>query len=250
MTRRTRRTLKPILILDDGREVNEEHIRYADADALRSLLLGQKILSITETTGKAIHKAEYKLEVAAWREAGAVGEKPYRSSYWGGRDEYDRVLQFHLDGGYTLRAHAHDGGCACSNGCFSVDIEAELRERLTGATILGLQVEERQTETSWDDDYANRTETERVFIDGQPAEDGETVNTSDYSTIVLFVYTDLITEKQPLVTSSGGDNGYYGWGFHFSVDRTIVVEESATTDDGEAFRAALVEELGPREVTE
>ncbi|QGZ16687.1 hypothetical protein PBI_DEWDROP_39 [Microbacterium phage Dewdrop] len=184
----------------------EETIAYDDKDELVSVLVGHRISSITETTGRALAKA-----------------KDPKGTYYGNRGEYDDVLEFHLDNGVTLRAHAHDGGCGCSNGCFSVDLEEDVKAKLIGATILGVQVEETVT------DYYSNDETPNVIINGEG-----NVPSDGSSTIRVFVYTDLAStmpvgepdpSRLPLVTSMGGDNGYYGWGFHFSVDRTIVVAE-------------------------
>jgi hypothetical protein len=37
----------------------------------------------------------------------------------------------------------------------------------------------------------------------------------DSATLRMFVYSEGI--KSELVTSEGGDSGYYGWGFHMFV---------------------------------
>lgn len=108
--------------------------------------------------------------------------------------DYERVLSFVLDDGSTLKAHATDGGCACSNGCFSVEPGNVVR-----GTITNVDVEEWVE--SWSDDKSQRVEPGSI-------RDGS-------AKINLFVYTDL--GEHLLVESEGNDNGYYGWGFWLSV---------------------------------
>ncbi|QNJ55925.1 hypothetical protein SEA_RASPUTIA_35 [Microbacterium phage Rasputia] len=213
-------------------EVDYSDIRYDDADTLRSVLIGQKIVEIGETTGEAIEQAKHDLEHEKWEAGGKIGPEPWKSHSYN-RDEYDRVLLFRLSGGMTLRAHAHDGGCGCSNGCFTVDIAEEVRAKLLGATILSVEVEERNLDyrrlTPEDPGYdAEKDAASRIgqwaYVEGDLR--GPDSSDDDSARIRVFVYTDLVPERQPLVTSEGGDNGYYGWGFHWSVDRTITITET------------------------
>ena len=171
-----------------------DQIDYDDAVKLRELLVGQYIVDITKTTGQALYDANYK------------GVDYY---YYGGRGEYDDVLEYHLSGGLVLRAHAHDGGCGCTNGCFSVDIEEQTKARLIGATILNVTVEEEV--------YSEEESQTIVDGQGQAPRDGS-------STIDVFVYVPGLQgeERLSLVKSAGGDNGYYGWGFHFSVSHPVL----------------------------
>ncbi|PPG29669.1 hypothetical protein [Pseudoclavibacter sp. RFBB5] len=93
-----------------------------------------------------------------------------------------------LDDGTKFVAQEADGGCACSNGCFSVE-PSEGISRLIGATILNATVDEHKT-----DDYG------------------------DSAVIKLFVYVEGLTGAQELFSSEGTDNGYYGWGYHLFVE--------------------------------
>jgi hypothetical protein len=138
-------------------------IEYTDVDALRSALVGR---TITETR--------------------ATG------------DEYSKVISFVLDDGSVLNAHATEGGCACSNGCFTVANP----EQVSG-TILGVEVAE--SSQSWDG-------TETPVTPGSIS-DGTGV-------LRLFVYDEL--GKHTLVQSEGSDNGYYGWGYFLSVQQPEV----------------------------
>lgn len=112
--------------------------------------------------------------------------------------DYDRVISFVLDDGTVLKAHATHGGCACENGCFTVEPGSVIR-----GTILNVEV----------------TEVAAVYDDEREIEPGSISDGS--ATIRLFVYTDL-ADKTILVTSKGADNGYYGWGFWLSVHRVGV----------------------------
>lgn len=180
-----------------------DQIGYDDATTLRALLTGQRIVAINETTGKALHKAE----------------APADDYYWGGRGEYDKVIEYHLAGGVVLRAHAHDGGCACSNGCFTVDVSDEARRKLIGATIMNVSVEERTSDYDWE----SGRDIEKVIVDGH----GETPSDGS-STIQVFAYLPGLDERTVLVESAGGDNGYYGWGFHFSIAHPVLVVQEST----------------------
>lgn len=111
--------------------------------------------------------------------------------------DYERVLTFVLDDGTLLKAHAQDGGCACSNGCFSVEPANVIQ-----GVITNVEVQEVAT------DY---------FSEPAPVEPGSVGDGS--ATITIVVYAGM--GEQVLLTSEGGDNGYYGWGFRFSVERPI-----------------------------
>lgn len=143
---------------------NEPQIEYTNIEKIKAALVGRSIVA-TETEGES----------------------------------YSRVISFKLDDGTTLKAHATDGGCGCTNGCFTVDNP----DSITG-TILNVEVsEEAQTY-----DYAAR-ENERKQVTPGSISDGE-------ATIRIYVYTEI--GKATLIESEGGDNGYYGWGFWLSVD--------------------------------
>lgn len=111
----------------------------------------------------------------------------------------DRVLTFVLDDGSLLKAHATDGGCACTNGCFTVEPGNVVR-----GTITNVELEELAD--SWDS-------SGRVAVAPGSVSDGE-------AHINVFVYSDL--GRQLLLSSEGGDNGYYGWGFWLSVEKPEV----------------------------
>lgn len=142
---------------------DDNAIEYTDVEALKEALVGREVLHVTES-----------------------GEG------------YQKVLTFVLDDGTLLKAHATDGGCACSNGCFTVDTGT-----LPLGTILNVEVAEEGEEYGWD--------APRVIEPGS----------LDYgsTTIRIFVYTEL--GRNTLVESEGGDNGYYGWGFWLSVEKPI-----------------------------
>lgn len=135
-------------------------IEYTNVEAIRSALIGRRIVSTIGTGG-----------------------------------DYPADIKFVLDDGTILTAHATDGGCACSNGCFSV----KPATAVTG-TILNVAVKEMVD--SWD------TSAKREVAPGSVT-DGE-------AEIRIFVYTDL--GEHLIMTSEGGDNGYYGWGFWLHVD--------------------------------
>lgn len=132
-------------------------------------------------------------EVAKIKEA-LVGRTIVSTIGSGG--DYPAQVKFVLDDGSILTAHATYGGCACSNGCFSVKPENVVR-----GTILNAEVRE-EVET-WDED-ASRPVTPGSVSDGS-------------AKISVFVYTDL--GEHLLLSSEGGDNGYYGWGFWLNVER-------------------------------
>jgi hypothetical protein len=209
-----------------------ETVEYDNADELKKVLLGRRIVSVNRTHQAEIIRATYFRQLAAFEQGVSGAVEPYKPYDLDrvSRSSYDEVIEYHLDNGWTLRAHANDGGCACSNGCFSVDLSQENEARLIGATILGVQVEETVEGGHYDHEKNEYVETPTVYINGE----GETPSDGS-SSISVFVYTDLTAanadgERIPLVESEGGDNGYYGWGFSFSVDRTIIIgERDATT---------------------
>jgi hypothetical protein len=142
-----------------------EAIQYTDVEKLKASLVGRSIVS---TVSEGI--------------------------------DYSRVLSFVLDDGSILKAHATDGGCACNNGCFTVE-----PGNVVQGTILNVDLEEEAETFDWDadgDQYVKR------LIEPGSISDGS-------ATIRVFVYSEL--GKQVLVSSEGGDNGYYGWGFWLSV---------------------------------
>jgi hypothetical protein len=140
---------------------DEAAIEYTDTDRIRTALVGRAIVG-TSVEGT----------------------------------DYDRVISFHLDDGTQLKAHATDGGCGCSNGCFSVAPGNTVRGTITN-------VEVKEFATDWSSD---------------PEREIEPGSISDGSaTIKIFVYGEL--GEQLLVSSEGGDNGYYGWGFWLSVEK-------------------------------
>lgn len=109
--------------------------------------------------------------------------------------DYDRVVTFVLDDGTLLKAHATDGGCACTNGCFTVEPGNTIRGTITN-------VEVKEAALNWSD---------------EAVEDITPGSVSDGSArIQVFVYGEL--GQQLLLTSEGSDNGYYGWGFWLSVE--------------------------------
>lgn len=110
--------------------------------------------------------------------------------------DYDRVLSFVLDDGTVLKAHATYGGCACSNGCFSVEPGNVIKGTITA-------VEVKQYESNWRDDELTEVTPGRVW--------------SGSAIIRVFVYAEL--GEQLLIESEGEDNGYYGWGFWLSVHK-------------------------------
>ncbi len=156
---------------------DDQAIKYFDIDKLGEVLIGKRISGVRN-----------------------VGEGT------------SKTIEFDL-GGVVLVAHATDGGCSCSNGCFTVDTE------LTGvdATILNVEIEERA------DDYWTGGE-------GGVIEPGSISNGS--AVIRIFVYTEL--GKSELVKSEGSDNGYYGWGFWLSVVPKVI----AVAEGGALFKEA------------
>lgn len=167
---------------------NTDRISYHDQAALAEALVGRRIVRFED--GKA---------------------KVDPDGYSWAREPYDRVLTFHLDNGAILTAHAHDGGCGCTNGCFTVEPPADLPR----GTIMSVKVQEIAGTFDYDKGEEVRTEV----TPGESGGDGS-------ATIRLFVYTEL--GEVALVTSEGGDNGYYGWGYHLELHRPVLV-----VDEGE-----------------
>lgn len=139
---------------------DDDAIDYTEIDKLKAALVGR---SITETIGAG---GDYPAEIA-----------------------------FVLDDGSRLIAHATDGGCACTNGCFSVAPGSAAR-----GTILNVEVSE--SVDSWGSAGTQAVQPGSV--------------TDGSSTIRVFVYTEL--GKSTLIKSEGSDNGYYGWGFWLNVE--------------------------------
>lgn len=140
---------------------DNDAIEYTDADRIKAALIGR---SITSTLSEG--------------------------------SDYQRVLTFVLDDGTLLKAHATDGGCACSNGCFSVEPGNVPKGIITNVVV-------KEYAADWDDKITGEVELGK--------------NTSESGVIRIFVYADL--GEQLLVESKGGDNGYYGWGFWLSVEK-------------------------------
>jgi hypothetical protein len=264
-------------------------LEYTDVETLRQELFGRKIVRISETTSSAVVQAQVdaanqKLQdtwqaafqqwVADGTPAGLEPKQPEDLNSYdlglyssGGRGDYDKVIEYHLDNGAVLRAHAADGGCGCSNGCFTVELDDENQRKLIGATILAVDLKEYTQEyreltpaevaertlsdgTTRDvtiiKPWNSKKETPFGYVADTEIEPGSMRDGS--SVIKLFVYTDLQQSTQlpnalvpadgvkhenlevavPLVTSEGGDNGYYGWGFSLSIERpkALVVPEA------------------------
>jgi hypothetical protein len=143
---------------------DSEAIEYTDVDSIRKVLIGR---SVVQTLGS------------------------------GG--DYPSKVIFVLDDSTRLTAHATDGGCACSNGCFDVRPGNVPRGVITNVAL-------RESVETWNEEHP------------KPVEPG---SVSDGTGIIeVFVYAEL--GEQVLVTSRGGDNGYYGWGFWLSVERPSV----------------------------
>ena len=134
-------------------------ITYNDVEALKKILVGKRI----------------------------VGSRKGTRS-----DAYDPDLdfiEFILDDGTVLEARATDGGCSCSNGCWSVE-----------NSVL--------------------PDAESIITNVECAEDADEWGYS--ATLRLSVYADDV--KTELVKSEGGDNGYYGWGYALFVKTPGEVE--------------------------
>lgn len=135
-------------------------INYNDNDEINKILVGRTITGITEA------KATDYL--------------------YPGYGEMLNVVTITLDDGTRLIAQETDGGCSCSNGCWSMEKHPE-SDRLIGATILNAEVVEEPGEYE------------------------------DEATMRLFVYADF--GKSEVYSSEGHDNGYYGWGYHLFVQQ-------------------------------
>lgn len=129
-------------------------VTYNDTDALRAALVGRKIIETRHGEGK---RNEYSDPMPA--------------------------ISFVLDDGTILEAIATDGGCACSNGCWSV----ENPESAPSQVITNVEV----------------------------IDEPDTEGFGDSATLRMFVYADNV--KTELVRSVGMDNGYYGWGYAVAV---------------------------------
>lgn len=133
-------------------------VAYDDEESLRNILVGRSIVKI---------------------------EKLLTAPYSAWSSETLDSIEFTLDDGTVLEAREADGGCACSNGCWSVATSIE------GPTSVITNVE--------------------VVEDLE----GSSEHRDGYGTLRMFIYT----ENGPVeaITSEGGDNGYYGWGYHVYV---------------------------------
>lgn len=98
-----------------------------------------------------------------------------------GLGTYRGSVQIQLDNGDVLTGWEADGGCACSNGCFDLT-----QPEAPKGTVMNVEVEE--------------------------TEDGY-----ESGTIRLFVYTEF--GRTNILESSGSDNGYYGWGYHLTLNK-------------------------------
>lgn len=134
-------------------------IAYDDQAALRELLVGRRIVETRKSTAKT----------------------------WDWSDEMDSI-EFVLDDGQVLKAIATDGGCACSNGCWSVESPDVVAPDQVITSV--------ETVEDLDGEYS-------VHGDGG-------------ATLRLFVYAAGI--RTEIVRSEGGDNGYYGWGYALLVE--------------------------------
>jgi hypothetical protein len=132
--------------------MSKRNIAYDNTDELKNLLVGHRIVSVTKGTRAQIDPDD-----------------------WNGSLE---AFTYTLDNGVELIAAGTDGGCACSNGCFTLTEGA-----LPDNAITNVEVAE---------DYSYGSQQVGA------------------ATIRMFVYSG--DEKTELFSSSGGDNGYYGWG--------------------------------------
>jgi hypothetical protein len=143
-------------------ELIETSVAYDDVDAIKAALVGRRIIETRK--GKQ--------------------EEWYRGPL--------DTIEFVLDDGTILEARETDGGCACSNGCWSVEsVDAAPTQVITNVEA----VEELD-------------------------DNGYTTHGDGTATLRLFVYADQV--KAELVKSVGGDNGYYGWGYELVVKRPAV----------------------------
>jgi len=126
-------------------------IDYNDNDRLREIMVGRRIVETRKNTE-------------------------------GGLDK----IEFILDNGTVLQAVETDGGCGCSNGCWSVDAPNDAPTQV----ITNVEVIDEIT-----NDY------------------GES------ATLRMFVYAEGI--KTEIIRSEGGDNGYYGWGYNVFVTEKV-----------------------------
>ncbi len=154
----------------------KDPIDYTDLGRLKSILVGRSIVSTRESgTG------------------------------------YNKTISFALDDGSVLMANASDGGCACSNGCFSVK-----NTNVPSGTITNVELTE--VARNWWDDKETHEVTPGSMSDGT-------------ATIRLFVYTDMTEGRQEIVESEGSDNGYYGWGFWLALLPSGYIPSATEEDD-------------------
>jgi hypothetical protein len=139
-----------------------EEIRYDDETKLAEVLVGRRIVEIRK--GKTPPDED-------WYRSGAMDQ-----------------IEYVLDDGTVLEARETDGGCGCSNGCWSVAAPDVAPDQV----ITSVETVEE--------------------LDGEWSSHGD-----GEATLRLFVYADQV--KTELVTSQGGDNGCYGWGYALYVRR-------------------------------
>lgn len=168
-----------------------EGIAYTDVEKLKAALVGRSIVSTVDTPGS----------------------------------DYDGFVEFFLDDGSKLVAHETHGGCACSNGCFSVTAV----NNIVG-TITNVEVSESTSEY----DYETRQSTEREVEPGSISDGSATIRIYVYTALNVLTGKDdpahpamTAEQRQTLVESEGGDNGYYGWGFWLHVEAPPAKDEIA-----------------------
>ena len=135
-------------------------VQYDDTEMLKRLLVGREIVRVDKDIK--------------------------RFDEWHSRNM--AVISFTLDNGVVLEARETDGGCSCSNGCWSVANNA-----IPEGVIMNVEIEETDPET------------------------GEPVRRDDEWAIIRMFVMDDLGNRVPLIESEGGDNGYYGWGYELHV---------------------------------
>lgn len=126
--------------------MSEKTIEYDDIDAIRGVLEGRKIVS-----------SEHK-----------------------NLGSYNGTIRFTLDNGTVLVASEADGGCACENGCFTLE-KPEIPDNVI------TRVEFAESKGGWGEGH-----------------------------IEIFVFTE--SGKFTIIDSEGSDNGYYGWGYTLHIE--------------------------------
>lgn len=148
-------------------------------EALKSAVVGHRIVSIERNPQRT----------RTWRLPSYAPER------YG-----DRAL-ITLDNGAVLQLDGHDGGCACSAGCYALTHLAELSDVDNIITA--------------------------VHFDNRPVGDGYDIDGTGVGYYTIFVVAD--DRQINLATFEGTDgNGYYGSGYYL---RIAVPEVSESTDD-------------------